>query len=484
MIESPSTSHHIISPSNSQLSKSISTPLLLTSPKRNHHKHRYLRQQKTGFIRFSPTKRELEPSLQQQKSILEVVDNIDSRVDKVLFRNQGQIKYRNLRILETIKQLKRELELAQIRFNKLREHLENSPQLVHIQRESDFFKSFHEQLDSYQQNFQRDIEYNRLRIKNNQHACARLRKEFHAKSHDNLVLSAQIFRLRATIEAKKAQNRPNIHSKPRAPSLPKRMSVHSPIFAVNQAKKARLKSLEISTEQKTRDLLTEATSAGHDSTLKLLTDNYPYITSPNYSSRFIDESVSLRRELKELKSENQKARMKFSAQCSEFIELSSLYAECFSVAEKYLQKTQAISVNSGMQGSLLLALMNEMNKKSFSEFGPSKLTMENFFRNSTSKRRYARESRSEARDMVMNAFKKMEKRARNNNEERLESLIPQLTPELIREFSPMQLLGVLFVKQKIYKELKELLSKKSRAVSFVAAEAKPSEKALNSSSIV
>lgn len=412
--------------------------------------------------------RQLKPVRAQQRQLLTYVDSIDTEIGHTLQRNHSKIQVRYIMILHVIRELKRELEKAQIRYKQLYEKLNKSPNIVNYQRESEFAKSFYLQLEDYHTKIQENIGGSKRRAQTDKQKLFQKKELLKAKCHENLTLAAKIHQIKMTVNIKKLRY-PKSKSVPRGSGNPHRFVIYSPTFEVNRAKRAKILPSDTSTNHyyRTKHLSTEPTSIMTEGAHNMsMLDQH----TANSSSFFIDEASMLRREIKELQNENQKMKLKLFAKCSEFIELSKLFASCFETAEKYLKKDQSVSMGHGMQGTLLFALMTENNKKQVSEFGPSMMTMENFRRQP--KASFAKESDVESRDVVQSALKKLIRAAHSNKEQRLSSVLPQLTPEILRNFLPMQVVAILAMKSKANNEFRSLFIAKARAATWIATETK------------
>lgn len=419
--------------------------------------------------KYVPELRELQPALSEQFHLLRYLKDMDEKVDNAFELHEMRIQARYNRILQMTNDLKKALELAQARYEKMYQEMSNSDLMLSLQREIQLAISFFVELKRKSERISGGIAGNRQKMKINKQIYQEKKRALHAVCHENLAMVTKIYRLKQQIKAKKLLK--TLEQKPQLTQLvsPRRITIHSPIYSVNKVKLKTLKPLDsFDTQEASKHLSTEVTADPSSRSLRLVSHE---VRSPLISPRMeMDEAAILRREIKNLQLSNQKEKQRIASKCVEAIELSSLYNDCFSVFEKQLYKLQATSKN-GLQGTLLFVLLDELNRRQFSEFGPSQLTLTNFSRHMH--KPFAKQSEGEANEIVHKVFKKMDKIDAYNNEDRLNGLIAHLDAETVIEFGPLQLFGIAIVKKKkVYEVLKNLLVGKFRGASQVAIDNK------------
>lgn len=420
--------------------------------------------------RHLPLMRELDDVARTQNKLHTYLKDIDDKIDGAFQSHESRVKARHLKILQITRELKKAFELAQAHYEQLYQEYSNSNTILILKREIDMAAGFFAELQIFNERISEQMTSNRDKIKTRKQQYLQKKKLLHSKCHENLALVAQIIRTKNALKAKQAQT---VNKKrPQMPLSPMKSPIHSPNYALHKVKRQTLKPLEsIDIKDYSKLLSTDVTSTLSARSGRVGTTNelHPILPSRHPSSPFLDEAAMIRREIREVQQENRKMRIDLFTKCSESIELGKLHAEALSGFEKLLQKTQSAS-SHGMQGTLLFVLLDEINKKPYSEFGPSKLTLSNFNRHSV--KPFAKLGEGEAKDVAYNTFKKIAKFESYKDEDRLNSLIAHLNAQMVENFHPMQIFGLLFIKQKVYEKFQNLFLGKTRFVTQLAAENK------------
>ena len=411
------------------------------------------------------------------------LEDIDSHVQSLLERRNMLLRTRYFTVLHHIKDLKKFLVQTQKHLKELEMMLNGRPEMLKVVAQLEFFKEFQELMNNMAQDIASQIETRRAETKVKRAEYEAKKRTLNEKNHENIKLAAIIYRHKKSlgqvgevspmesvrISAVDSQTMRISQIIPKSTITPK-LSLQNELFkANNRLVHGHFRSSRTggrggvnlalpSNEAMSFDRMKKAQSA------KNITSNIffePVLVTD-------DERPVIIKELRGLYAENKQTRTFLVSYCSNFLELNSLYADCWTLLERLVMRSQEFSSPKGMQGSLLFVLLASRNNKPLVKDGPSILNLKSAAKSKTP---FRRQQEGEAVDVIYETFQRMLK-PDLLEEAKAKVLSRTVSAQAIRGFSALQIMGLLLIREDIAGEMKDEFAHKSRLVGSVFSEVK------------